>query len=219
MSEKDVGPEAMKKAIATLDSIKSMAGVGMSQVDPKDIRPPRVLLVQNIKDKTDLKDKSGKECPDGHFFSDGNNEIFDKMPCYFLYAEKGTHINKKHPEYGDLDKYDVIGMKEDGQLFTITFKNTSRNAMSKLFTATKVNGYPMFAFKCSLEAKLISDDEKSWYVAVVRVGELETDGEILGKAMELAKEFDSKKKFVDDVASTIAGQSDDAPPPSDSEIH
>ncbi len=188
--------EEKEKALALAD-LKKMAKVGMKNVDPLDIKPPRVILVQGIKDKSELKDKSGVVCPDGQFFSDGANEIFEKMACYILYAAKGTHINKRHPDRGDLPKYDAIGMKPDGQLFTITFKNTGRNALSKLFTATKVQGLPMFAFQCSLETKLINGTDEQgqplqWWIPVIRVGEVETDAKILAELIRLAKGLDEK---------------------------
>jgi len=197
LTDKDKAVKSEIKKSAMLD-LKKLASVGMQKVDPLDVKPPRVILVQNIKDKSELKDKSGKECPEGQFFNDGNNEIFEKLDCYILYASKGTHVNKRHLDWGELPKYDAIGMKiDDGQLFAITFKNTGRNALSKLFTANKVQGYPMFSFKCSLETKLINGADKSgeplqWWIPVVRVGDIETDEKKLRKASEIAISLDAR---------------------------
>lgn len=189
---KEVAPveEKADKALQTLDDMRKNLSMGMKQVDPNDIRPPRVILVQNIKDKTELKDNSGKECPDGSYFNSGTNEIFEKLDCYFIYAKKGVHVNKLHEDWGELPKYDAIAVNTKGKMFAITFKNTSRNALSKVFTAVSSQRYPMFAFKCSLETKMISDDGKSWYISVVRVGEIEPDQGRLNRLMKMAQRFD-----------------------------
>ena len=129
----------------------------MSKVDPLDIRPPTVLLVQALSDKTEMVNKNGKEAKDGQFFHTGKKKVWDTFDCYILFASKGTYIDRRKPDEGEKDKYSAIGiLKEDIEetpplFFGMSFKVSSLFALSPLFQAVQSQHAPMFSFNVTFE--------------------------------------------------------------------
>ncbi len=202
---------AKETGIVTLDSLRSMAGVGMSHVDKSDIRPPQILLVQKSANLDEMVDVHGYKPSFGQFFDTGERRFFDEFDCYVVFAKKGTWINRRKPELGELDQYSMIGVRKDsGRIFGMLLRASARFALNGLFSSAVDQKLPMFAFNVHVESKKLSNTEGEWVVPVFRVGELETDPSQLSYLMKTAKQFDAHAEGLD------LNEADESPSPTSS---
>lgn len=184
----------LETSVATLD-LKTYANVGMSKVDPQDIRPPQIILVQKSSDLSVLQDAEGNTAKVGQFYHTGKKQIRDQFNCHILFAAKGTYVDRRkvlpNGEHPIIDQYKVIGVLNDLSMFGMNFRSTALWALSSLFTASNSQKMPMFAFNLVVESKLLKGEKGDWYVPVVRVGQVEEDPAILKKLLEMAVRFDA----------------------------
>lgn len=192
-AKKAAEEEGKQTALVALESLRSMAGMGMSHVDKADIRPPQVLLVQKSSNLDEMVDITGAKPSFGQFFDTGARKIMDSFDCYVVFAKKGTWVSRRKPELGEQDQYSMIGvMKESRRVFGMLLRSSARFALNNLFSTAIDQRYPMFAFNVHVETKKLSNNEGEWVVPVFRVGQLEADGEMLSYLMNVAKQFDSQ---------------------------
>jgi hypothetical protein len=185
--------EEMKSALVTLESLKSLSNIGMKGIDAEDIRPPMMFLVQGIKDKSELVDKDGHQCPDGKFFLKGVNEIVDTVQGNFVWVKK-DHYKKEGNVWDGTRMYRVIFVRTSDMMpFAMNFNKSSLSALSDLFTAKTSQGYPLFVFKTEIKAVLTTNKQGiQYWKTVVNVRGLEDDSEKLAKLQELAQQFDMR---------------------------
>ena len=209
-----------KTEIVTYDKkfLQDVSGLGMRGVDPTDIRPPQILLIQASSNVDDFKTLDGKNPKIGQFFHTGRNEIMDTFECFFLLAAKGeyTDRNKNPPEVRE--QYRSIGcMADDLKPFMINFRSSAMYALSPLFTAVPSIGTPMFSIKVKMETKeLQNSNGKKWRVPVVRVQGVEKDQKVLNDLYNLALGYDQNtKKVMTDADKELPPEADnesEAPP-------
>ena len=188
---KETGEKSLTPA-----GLNEIAGLGMRRVDPLDIRPPQILLVQKTSDFELMETKDGKKPKVGQFFHTAKKEIYDTFECYFLWAAKLDVKNKFVEGNPLISIYRAIGAMEDMSTFAMTFRSSALFALSSLFSAVLGQHAPMFCFKCTLENKLIEGTKGSWYVPVVRVGEIVTEPKIFNELYAMAKKLDSQTQEV-----------------------
>lgn len=173
------------------------SNVGLKGLTSEDIRPPVAFLVQSIKNKSELVDAEGKECPDGSFFLKGTNEIFKTMPVYVIWIKKDHYQVKENSKTDDRWQgsrmYRTIMVRaSDLTPFAINFAKSSLGGLNDLLTAAKSKNLPIFIFKCELRAVLAQNKEGiSYFKSVVAITGQETDKERLDFIFDLAKGFDS----------------------------
>ncbi len=185
--------EKKESALVELESLRSMANVGMSHVDKTDIRPPQILLVQKSSNLDEMVDIEGNKPSFGQFFNTGSRQIFDSFDCYVIFAKKGTWIDRRKPENGPQEQYSMIGvMKETNRIFGMLLRASARFSLNNLFSTAIDQHYPMFAFNIHVETKQLENKDGKWVVPVFRIGQLETDSERLSFLIKTAKQFDSQ---------------------------
>jgi len=173
--------------------LQGQQGVGMSRVDPKDIRPPEVRLIQKSSDFNSFADSHGKVPITGQFFHNGRLEIFDSFECYLIFAAKSTYIDKRKPEEGEKEQYRVIGaMADDSTLFGMVFRSSSLYTLSPLFTATVAGKRPMYSIKVKFETKELQGEKGTWRIPVLRIIGFEEDSKKLRELEEMALRYDSQ---------------------------
>lgn len=187
------------------DKLKEIENMGMSKVDPADIRPPQIILVQKSSDFELLQDKNGKKPEVGDYFHTGKREIYKDFQCHFLFASKSTYIDRRKEDQPEKDQYTALGAMKDLSLFAMWFRGTAVYALSSLFTASQANHAPMFAFEVTMETKKLEGDKGSWYVPVCRVGQIVQDMVMFDELYTLAKRFDNKP---DETATNLTQEGD-----------
>lgn len=171
-----------EKALVAPDNeqLKKNQTLGMADVDPQDIRPPMVILMNALSSFSSFTDEEGNHPEAGEFFHNGTLRILKDFDCYFIWAGKGVFIDKRHPEDGEKKMYRVIGiMADDSSIFGMRFKVSSLYALSPLFTAVTANKRGMYSIRCKMEAKLITGKKGSWFVPTLSVTGFENDVEKL----------------------------------------
>lgn len=187
--------ENEKKAVVLYNNIylSNIQRLGISKVDPSDIRPPSMLLIQKSSDLSLFIDKNGKEPKIGQFFHTGRLQIIDTFECYIIFSAKSKYIDKIKPQEGEKDQYKAIGiMSDDLTLFGMTFRSSSLFTLSPLFTASVANKRPVFSIKVKFETKGLQNDKGSWTVPVLRIIGMEENPERLGELEKTAIIFDQK---------------------------
>lgn len=192
-------PKAQNLAVSNM---KSLAGVGMSKVDPLDIRPPMILLVQKSSDKTEMVNADGAEAKIGQFYHTGKREVMSAFDCHILFAAKKTWINRRKPELGELPEYSALGvlksdvLSEPPILFAINFRSSALFCLSGLFSAVQAQQKPMFSFNVTFETKQLEGKLGSWYVPVCRVHDVEKDEERFNWLYVTALQFDKRADMI-----------------------
>lgn len=190
--KKAIQEEGMKQAIVTLDSLRSKANIGMNNINAaEDIQPPKMFLVQGIKDKSELVDNMGNQCPDGKFYLKGLNEILEAVTGYFIWVKRDTYV-KEGNKWSGSKMYKTIFVREKDMLpISIDFNKSNTNSLSDLFTAKMTQRYPLFAFKTEMKVMLAKNkDNVQFFKVVVNVKGLEEDGQKLTLLSQLAERFD-----------------------------
>ena len=196
-----VKEEKTEKAVVRYDRarLKANAGVGMRGVDPLDIRPPQILLLQGLSDFGQFIDGGGKQAKAGQFFHTGKMEIYDSFECYFLFAAKSKYTDKRKPQEGEKDQYKAIGvLASDFSLFGETFRSSMLFTLGGLFTATKHQERPMYSFLVKMETKELSNKEGTWFIPVCRILKEETDASRLMLLEDQAKALDLRTEEIVD---------------------
>ncbi len=178
-------------ALTSLEEMRLVAKMGMRYVDPADIQPAKILLVQKLSDIEVLHTADGAVPTSGQFFHTGYQTILDTFDCFVLFAKKDTYIDKRKPENGEKPVYQMIGaLQQDLSLFGMTLRASQSYALNTLFTASVTQGYPMFAFHMHVESKELENKDGKWLIPVFRVGAIETNIELLNILFDLARRFD-----------------------------
>jgi len=171
--------------------LQSQQGVGMSRVDPKDIRPPEIRLIQKSSDFASFVDSNGKVPITGQFFHNGRLEIFDTFECYLIFAAKSVYIDKRKPEEGEKEQYRAIGvLADDMSLFGMVFRSSSLYTLSPLFTATVAGKRPMYSIKVKFETKELQGEKGTWRIPVLRIIGFEEEPSKLKELEEMALRYD-----------------------------
>jgi len=187
------------QAITKYDAkdLEALAKVGMKGVDPTDIRPPKVVLIQKSSTLADFVDTEGKNPKVGQFFHTGRLEILESFECYFLMATKGIWIDRRKPDNPEMDQYIAIGVTADDlRPFGMNFRSSSLFALSPLFTAAASNRRPMFSIKCKVETKQLQNEKGEWTIPVVRIVSLVDDAALLTELKGFALSFDAKTEVI-----------------------
>jgi len=188
-----------EKAIIKYDKARlaKNARIGMSKVDPLDIKPPTILLAQALSDFSVLVDTDGQVAKAGEYFHTGKLQILKTFNAYILFAAKGTYIDKRAKPPEERQIYRVLGvMADDFSLFAMSFKVSSLYALSSLFSIANSQKRPMYSFKLTFEVKGLSNEKGDWFVPVCRIKGQEKDPERLILLEDLAKAFDKKGEEV-----------------------
>ena len=189
--------EKGKELTTISDKLAEYAQIGMRGVDPLDIKPPKIILMQKSSNLSDFVDSDGNNPKVGQFFHTGKLQILDTFECYFLVATKGEWVNRRAGKTESEPQYIAVGVTADElRPFGMNFRSSSLYALSSLFTAAASNKRPMFSIKCKVETKDLSNEKGAWTVPVVRVVELEADPKILNQLKAYAIGFDAKSEAI-----------------------
>ena len=175
------------------DRLAANASIGMKEVDPMDIRPPQIMLIQKSSTLSDFIDKSGKQAEVGDFFHTSRFEILKEFEAYFIFAAKSKYISRIKPEEGEKEQYKVLGcMADDFSLFGMTFRSSALYTLSKLWSTAMANKIPMYSILCKIETKKLSGEKGEWFIPVLRIVKLEENADWLIFLEDLAKGFEVK---------------------------
>lgn len=201
-AEKESDKKVMNetKAMVTTDYSK-YANMGMKNITSEDIRPPVMFLVQNIKDRSELVDLNGNQCPDGSFYIKSFNEIIKSIRGYIIWVRKdhftmGQNSSASDQKWDGSRMYRAIFIRKDTlQPLAITFKKSSLSALNDLFTVSKVKNLPLFLFEVDLKNVVTTNKKgESYFKSVAQVIGQEQNPEVLQKLFSMAQEYDGQEE-------------------------
>ncbi len=185
--------------VTTPETLTADVNIGMSKVDPMDIRPPQILLVQKSSDRTLFVGKTGESPEIGQFFNTGSLEIMDEFECYIVFAGKSRYTDRRKPEEGEKAQYKAIGVLADEfSVFGMTYRSSALFALAPLFTAVVANKKPMYSIKVKIETKELTGEKGTWTIPVARVLGIEENTDKLVELREIALRFDSRADDLQD---------------------
>jgi hypothetical protein len=196
-----------EKALAKMDASwnKERMYMGMKGVDPSDIRPPQIILVQKSSDMESLVDMHGNTPKVGQYFHTGQGKIMDTFDCFFLMAQKGTYVDRRKEGTPTLEQYSALGLlAEDMSIFGMKFRSSALYALSKLFTAVVGLKRPMFSIMVTMGVKELKGDKGIWYIPVIENWKPIDEGDVLIELEQVAQKFDKPAEK--------AGTEEDEPP-------
>ncbi len=210
--------ENQKTNIVPMDASwnKDRMYMGMNGVDPNDIRPPQIILIQKSSDLENLKDMNGNIPKVGQFFHTGQGKIMDSFECFFLSATKGIYVDRNKDGHPVRDQYTAIGLlSDDMSIFGYNFRSSALYALSKLFTAVVGLKRPMFSIRCTIGVKELNGDKGKWWIPVIENWKPEDNGDTLIELEGIAKKFNTQVKKVEEVTDEVVdspkGDEDVAP--------
>jgi hypothetical protein len=178
-------------AVFDEDKFNNQRTMGMSNVDPADIRPPQILLIQKSSELNSFVSTEQENPKIGEFFHNGKMEIYKSFECYFIFAAKSTYVDKRKEGRPTREQYKAVAvLAKDMSIFGMLFRSSALYALSPLFTASVAMRRPIYAIKVFVETKTLSGDKGEWTIPVIRVLGPENDPEKLGELEELAQSFD-----------------------------
>jgi hypothetical protein len=140
-----------------------------------------------------MQTAKGEQPKLGQFFHTGKNVILDTFEAYFIFAAKGTFVNRRKKDKPTEEQYVTIGyMVEDMSIFGYKFRSSALRGLSSLFTAVVAQNRPMFCFRCTVTSKRLENQDGVWWVPVVRVGEVEADEERIAELEFYAHQYEQK---------------------------
>lgn len=195
----------MNETALTTTDYSKYAGMGMQNITAEDIRPPVIFMVQNIRDKSELVDQKGKECPDGSFYIKSLKEVHKSLKGYIIWVRKDHY--KAPDDASDSDirwdgsrMYRAIFVRKDTmQPIAITFKKSSLSALNDLFTVSRMKNLPIFLFATELKSILTTNKNGDQYFKMVLdVLGPEKDTQVLDKLFTMAQGYDGKEEVETD---------------------
>jgi len=173
-------------AIATYDQerMKKNASLGTSGIDPADVMPSEVKLVQGSTDFSRVVDEEGTQAKVGQFFFRGDKSIHESVKGYALsLAKVNDTFNQR--EDGSFDKmYRMIGVFEDLKTpFTLNFRRgaitTVKTLLSNVFSQKR--GIYTFKIEITTEQRSAVKDGKqvNYLLPVITIIEKISDPKML----------------------------------------
>lgn len=189
--KKEIKKEEKEMVKYGIERLVENQTLGMKGVDPKDIRPPTVILLNALSKLDSFTDEEGNHPKPGEFFHNGSLRILPEFECYFVWAGKGEYTDKRKPEEGIKQVYRAIGiLADDFSIFGMRFKVSSLYTLSPLFTAVSANKRGMYSIKCKLASKFISGKKGEWFIPTLSVVGFENDPEKLSELEKIAMRYD-----------------------------
>lgn len=186
-------------SLATFDpnNLSAYAGMGMASVDPRDVPPPRIMLVHDAVYTTPILDQFGKRVEPGNFVFSGMNNVMPAFNAYICVAKPVEYMDKSTNEAKV--RYDAIGIMADETLapFIISFKNSSAKALTPVFQYASANKLPLWVLEIRFVAvKKTFDSGRSSFVVNATVVGRATDTTTLNLLFNTCRKYE---KTIDSV--------------------
>lgn len=180
--ERDKKEKEKEKGLATYDQdrIKRNVGLGISGIDPADVMPAQLKLVQGSSDLSKLVTGDGTQAKVGNFFFQGNKTVHEKVICYVLnLAKVNDPFNQR--DDGSYEKmYRMIAVFDDFKTtFSMNFRrgaiDTIKNFLGEIFSQKR--GAYSFKIEISFEQK--TGKKGNYLVPLIKILETVKNAKVL----------------------------------------
>ena len=190
--------EKKETTLAAYDPIRMRKNfsLGATGIDPTDIMPSMVKLVQGTTDLDRVKDNEGVSAQVGQFFFYGDKSILDAIDGYILnLAKVDDPYNKKND--GTPEKmYRVIGIFSDLLTpFVMYFRRGAINTVKNLLGNVFANLRGVYTFKIQIKTEQRKGEKGNYMTPVIGIVDKENEPTILEILEKEARKYEYLSKL------------------------
>ena len=193
-------------AITTYDKerFKKNVSLGISGIDPADVMPPMIKLVQGSTDFSRVVDIEGETAKPGEFFFMDDKTIHSSVIGYVLNLSKVNDPYNPRDD-GTYEKmYRLVGVLENLKTtFTLNFRrgaiNTVKNFLGNVFSSYR----GAYTFKIEITSEQKKGEKGNYLLPVISIKEKLSDPKILSLLETGAKKYGYLEKMSGDEDLTV----------------
>jgi len=190
--------EKKETTLAAYDPIRMRKNfsLGSTGIDPTDIMPSMVKLVQGTTDLDRVKDNEGVSAQVGQFFFYGDKSILDAIDGYILnLAKVDDPYNKKND--GTPEKmYRVIGIFSDLLTpFVMYFRRGAINTVKNLLGNVFANLRGVYTFKIQIKTEQRKGEKGNYMTPVIGIVDKENEPTTLEILEKEARKYEYLSKL------------------------
>ena len=178
-SEAEPEPKEETKAVTKYDAdhLRSIANLGLEDLEETDLPLPTITLIQN---NSTLVDENDNPLPRGQFYCKGTKEVLKEVNCIFL-----SFTKRDLPDFSHKDvlvhTWIFLGvMGKDLRPFLYYCKNTALGPAKEFLGNVKSLMLPMFAIKAKLTSEKIEGEKGTYFrVKFNTVGDIEDPEQLM----------------------------------------
>ena len=196
-----MGTQSIEKKETTLTAydpirMRKNFSLGSTGIDPTDIMPSMVKLVQGTTDLDRVKDNEGNQAQVGQFFFYGDKSILDSIDGYILnLAKVDDPYNNKND--GTPEKmYRAIGIFSDLLTpFVMYFRRGAINTVKNLLGNVFANLRGVYTFKIQIKTEQRKGEKGNYMTPVIGIVDKENEPTILEILEKEARKYEYLSKL------------------------
>jgi len=191
-------PAKKETAITTYYQIRMRKNfsLGTAGIDPTDVMPSMVKLVQGTTDLDRVKDNEGVSAKVGQFFYYGDKSILDTIDGYALNLAKVDDPYNKKSDGQSEKMYRVIGIFNDLLTpFVMYFRRGAINTVKNLLGNVFANLRGVYTFRIAISTEQKKGEKGNYMTPVIRIVDKENDPKTLEILEKEARKYDYLSKM------------------------
>jgi len=182
-----------------LVKVKDEVFFGLFDIEPDDILPAPVKLIQGSSDLTKYVSADGYRALPGQFYFYSKKLLLDKFDCYFITIFKQPDRFSKNNDMS----YVAVGVMDDLDLvFQMDFKKAAIPSIKHVISLSFFNQMPIYGIKVNVCSDQRKGQKGSYYIPKITFVKVESDLDKLEKLSSLSKKYASailyfKKELVE----------------------
>ena len=182
-----------------LAKVKDEVFFGLFDIEPDDVLPAPVKLIQGSSDLTKYVSADGYRSVPGQFYFYSKKLLLDKFDCYFITIFKQPERFSKNNDMS----YVAVGVMDDLDLvFQMDFKKAAIPSIKHVISLSFFNQMPIYGIKVNVSSDQRKGQKGSYYIPKISFVKVESDLDKLEKLSSLSKKYASaisyfKKELVE----------------------
>jgi hypothetical protein len=169
-----------------LAKIEDQVFFGLFDIEPDDILPAPVKLIQGSSDLTKYASVDGNRAVPGQFYFYSKKLLLDKFDCYFITIFKQPDRFSKNNDMS----YVAVGVMDDLDLvFQMDFKKAAIPSIKHVISLSFFNQMPIYGIKVNVSSDQRKGQKGSYYVPKITFVKVESDLDKLEKLSALSKKY------------------------------
>jgi len=171
-----------------LAKVKEEVFFGLFDIEPDDVLPAPVKLIQGSSDLTKYVSADGYRSVPGQFYFYSKKLLLDKFDCYFITIFKQPDRFSKD---NDLS-YVAVGVLDDfSSIFQMDFKKAAIPSIKHVISLSFFNQMPIYGIKVNVSSDQRKGKKGSYYIPKISFVKVESDLDKLDKLSDLSKKYAS----------------------------
>lgn len=187
-----------KKQIIVYDNLRMRKNftLGISNIDPEDITPSKIKLVQGTSDTDKLISSTGERAKIGQFFYFGTRQILDSVDGYIINLSKIDDPFNKRADGTSEKMYQAIGVFEDlATSWLFEFRRGAIATVKNFLTQVFVELRGIYTYKIRITSETKKGEKGNYLVPVINIIKKEDDSNKLARLESEAKKYEYLLNF------------------------